>query len=131
MHKVLPEYLSLWTTEKVANEGVQVISNSEVKDVSLDGKQVSLHLSNGNKVSCPALCEHDCFAWTVEKINAKCLIWQVSANKVIVAVGVDPNTELAEKSGLEVEPELGGFLVNAELEARSNLYAVSQPPHIL
>lgn len=45
---------------------------------------------------------------------------------MIVAVGVDPNTELADKSGLEIEPELGGFLVNAELEARSNLYAVSK-----
>lgn len=26
MGKVLPEYLSLWTTEKVKNEGVQVIT---------------------------------------------------------------------------------------------------------
>lgn len=96
MHKVLPEYLSLWTTNKVSNEGVQVIANSEVQDVKLEGKAVSLMLSSGKKVS---------------------------ANKVIVAVGVDPNTDLAEKSGLEVEPDLGGFLVNAELEARSHLYA--------
>lgn len=44
---------------------------------------------------------------------------------MIVAVGVDPNTDLAENSGLEVEPHCGGYLVNAELEARSNLYAVS------
>lgn len=50
---------------------------------------------------------------------------QVSADQVIVAVGVEPNTELAKTSGLEVDSELGGFLVNAELEARSNLFIVS------
>ncbi|KAK3922003.1 Apoptosis-inducing factor 1, mitochondrial [Frankliniella fusca] len=96
MHKILPEYLSLWTTNKVAKEGVHVIANSEVQDVKLEGKEVSLMLNDGRKVS---------------------------VNKVIVAVGVEPNTDLAEKSGLEVDPDCGGFLVNAELEARSNLYA--------
>lgn len=96
MHKILPEYLSLWTTNKVSNEGVQVITNSEVQDVKLESNSVSLILNDGNKVS---------------------------ANKVIVAVGVDPNTELARNSGLEVEPDCGGFVVNAELEARSHLFA--------
>lgn len=41
---------------------------------------------------------------------------------MIVAVGADANTELAKASDLEVDPEIGGFLVNAELEARSNLW---------
>lgn len=50
---------------------------------------------------------------------------------MIVAVGVDPNTDLAEKSGLEIDPENGGFLVNAELEARSHLFAVSSVPNQL
>jgi len=49
-------------------------------------------------------------------------------NKVVLAVGVEPNTALAEPSGLEIAPECGGFLVNAELEVRSNLYAVSEVP---
>ncbi|XP_026283410.1 apoptosis-inducing factor 1, mitochondrial isoform X1 [Frankliniella occidentalis] len=96
MHKVLPEYLSLWTTNKVAKEGVHIIAGSEVQDVKLEGNEVSLMLNDGKKVS---------------------------VNKVIVAVGVEPNTYLAEKSGLEVDPDCGGFLVNAELEARSHLYA--------
>lgn len=65
MHKVLPEYLSLWTTQKVANEGVHVMSNAEVQDVSLDGKQVCLHLNGGKKVSCPVgnLCVEDKRYW--------------------------------------------------------------------
>lgn len=51
-------------------------------------------------------------------------IWykQVDADQVIVAVGVEPNTELATVSHLETDPDVGGFLVNAELEARSNLW---------
>ena len=45
---------------------------------------------------------------------------------VIVAVGLEPNAELADASGLEKDPSLGGFLVNAELEARSNVWVVSR-----
>lgn len=41
---------------------------------------------------------------------------------MIVAVGVEPNTDLAKASHLETDPTIGGFLVNAELEARSNLW---------
>lgn len=54
-------------------------------------------------------------------------IFQVKADHVIVALGVEPNTNLADGSeaGLEIDPDLGGYLVNAELEARSNLYVVS------
>ena len=47
------------------------------------------------------------------------------ADHVIVAVGTSPNTDLAGPSGLEVDEEIGGFLVNAELMARSNLWSVS------
>lgn len=49
----------------------------------------------------------------------------MTADHVIVAVGAVPNTELAESAGLEVDPDLGGYLVNTELQARSNLYIVS------
>lgn len=53
MGKVLPKYLSLWTTEKVKNEGVDVITETEVESCSLEnnGEQVNLKLSNGNSVS--------------------------------------------------------------------------------
>lgn len=47
---------------------------------------------------------------------------KIDADEVIVAVGVEPNTDLAKVSHLETDPEIGGFLVNAELEARSNLW---------
>lgn len=44
---------------------------------------------------------------------------------MVVAVGLDPNVELAAGAGLEVDPVLGGFHVNSELEARSNIWVVS------
>lgn len=39
-----------------------------------------------------------------------------------MAVGLNPNVELAETSSLEVDDALGGYRVNAELEVRSNLW---------
>jgi len=42
-----------------------------------------------------------------------------------MAVGAKPNTELATDAGLEVDPKLDGYLVNSELQARTDLYIVS------
>ncbi|XP_054263271.1 apoptosis-inducing factor 1, mitochondrial [Macrosteles quadrilineatus] len=95
MGKVLPEYLCKWTTEKVKTEGVDVINRAEVSSVEMKDGRVLLKLNNDK---------------------------QVEADQVIVAVGVEPNTQLAQTSDLEVDPVVGGYLVNAELEARSNLY---------
>jgi len=50
---------------------------------------------------------------------------QLSVDHLVVAVGLLPNTDLAATSGLEVDDQRGGFLVNAELEARSNVWIVS------
>lgn len=94
--KILPEYLSQWTMDKVKAEGVNVIPKTEVVDVGMDQGQVVLKLSNGQSVQ---------------------------ADHVVVAVGVKPNTDLAGPSGLEVDGKIGGFLVNAELMARSNVWA--------
>lgn len=43
---------------------------------------------------------------------------------MIVAVGLDPNVELASAAGLEVDRVLGGYHVNSELEAKSNIWVV-------
>ena len=40
----------------------------------------------------------------------------------MVAVGLEANTELAESAGLEVDERYGGFLVNAELEAATDIW---------
>jgi len=50
MGKVLPGYLSLWTTNMVQEEGVNVIANAEVENVEKVEDQLILSLNNGRKV---------------------------------------------------------------------------------
>lgn len=61
MGKILPEYLSKWTTEKVKSEGVSVITDSSVQGVQKteDGK-LSLSLNTGKEV-CPFHLVKYCF----------------------------------------------------------------------
>lgn len=95
MGKVLPEYLSKWSTKKLQNEGVSVIPDVTIKKVHKNGNKVELFLSNDETIS---------------------------VDHVVVAVGAEPNTDIASSSGLEIDDNLGGFLVNAEMEARKNLW---------
>lgn len=44
---------------------------------------------------------------------------------MVLAVGLEANVELAKSARLEVDPELGGYRVNSELEARSDIWVVS------
>lgn len=102
MGKILPEFLSKWTTERVRELGVNIHPNTEVQAVDLvengGDRRVKLTLQNGESL----ICDH-----------------------VVVAVGSEANVSLAEASGLEVDKIHGGFLVNSELEARNHLYVVS------
>ena len=52
------------------------------------------------------------------------LFLQLAVDHVIVAIGLEPNVQLAKSAGLEIDPKHGGFLVNAELEARRNVWVV-------
>ena len=42
----------------------------------------------------------------------------------MAAVGLEPSVELAKSAGLEVDADFGGYRVNAELQARSNIWVV-------
>nr|XP_060612322.1 apoptosis-inducing factor 1, mitochondrial isoform X1 [Anolis sagrei ordinatus] len=95
MGKVLPEYLSNWTTNKVRQEGVNVMPNAVVKSVSVAGNRLLIKLKDGRKVE---------------------------TDHIVAAVGLEPNVELAKSAGLEVDSDFGGFRVNAELQARSNIW---------
>ena len=83
----------MWTTDKVKAEGVNIIDNVEVKSAEvekLSGK-ISLSLNNGETLK---------------------------TDHVIVAVGIEPEIDLAKNSGLEIDNTLGGYKVNEELESR-------------
>lgn len=93
MAKVLPEYLSQWSTARVAEEGVAVLPNETVAAATAaPNGRVQLTLASGKTVM---------------------------ADQVVVAVGIAPNTDLAKKARLEEDPVRGGVLVNAELEVLS------------
>ncbi|XP_020340801.1 apoptosis-inducing factor 1, mitochondrial isoform X5 [Oncorhynchus kisutch] len=95
MGKVLPEYLSNWTTAKVKSEGVAVITEALVKAVSFKDGKVEIKLKDGRVVK---------------------------TDHIVAAVGLEPSVELAKSAGLEVDSDFGGFRVNAELQARSNIW---------
>ncbi|XP_040583373.1 apoptosis-inducing factor 1, mitochondrial [Lepeophtheirus salmonis] len=94
MALVLPKYLSMWMTEKVKGEGVRVITENMVKSSQMLEGKVVLKLANGTKLK---------------------------VDHVIVAVGSDPNTQLAESGDLELDQK--GFKVNSEFKAKKNIWA--------
>ncbi|KAJ8675693.1 hypothetical protein QAD02_011479 [Eretmocerus hayati] len=95
LSQVLPEYLCKWAVNRLESEGVQCKSNVEVHDVVLQNGRLHLTLTDGSTMD---------------------------ADQVVVAIGVEANTGLAQTSNLEIHPEHGGFLVNAELEARNDVW---------
>ncbi|XP_034034648.1 apoptosis-inducing factor 1, mitochondrial isoform X2 [Thalassophryne amazonica] len=95
MGKVLPEYLSNWTTEKVKKEGVKVITEALVKSVTCKDNKLEIHLKDGRTVK---------------------------TDHIVAAVGLEPSTDLAKSAGLEVDSDFGGYRVNAELQARGNIW---------
>ncbi|KAH8255820.1 hypothetical protein KR038_011232 [Drosophila bunnanda] len=95
MSRVLPDYLSRYTKTKMETQGVCVIPNASIKKATRDASNLKLELNNGTTLM---------------------------SDVVVVCVGCSPNTEFAGPSRLEVDGSLGGFVVNAELEARRNLY---------
>ncbi|XP_078142846.1 apoptosis-inducing factor 1, mitochondrial isoform X4 [Centroberyx gerrardi] len=95
MGKVLPEYLSNWTTEKVKREGVKVVAEALVKAVTYKDDKVEIQLKDGRVVK---------------------------TDHIVAAVGLEPSVDLAKSAGLEVDSDFGGYRVNAELQARSNIW---------
>ncbi|XP_060769395.1 apoptosis-inducing factor 1, mitochondrial isoform X3 [Neoarius graeffei] len=95
MGKVLPKYLSNWTTDKVKREGVQVLTEAVVKNVSYKDEKVEIKLKDGRLVK---------------------------TDHIVAAVGLEPSIDLAKSAGLEIDSDFGGYRVNAELQARSNIW---------
>merc|ERR1719233_2090746 len=76
MGKVLPDYLSQWTTDKVRSEGVTVVPNSRIKTVSKgeEGK-LKVEMESGNSIA---------------------------TDHIVIAVGVEPDLELARATPMLV-----------------------------
>ena len=79
-------------------EGVKVLPSAIVQSVGVSGGRLLIKLKDGRKVE---------------------------TDHIVAAVGLEPNVELAKTGGLEIDSDFGGFRVNAELQARSNIWVVS------
>ena len=96
MYKKLTIIILEFASTKIEAEGVKVVRNAEI--VSVDENEngkISLGLEDGRSVE---------------------------SDHLIVAVGIDVDTNLAEASGLEVDSKRGGIIVNSELEARRDIF---------
>ncbi|VDK83373.1 unnamed protein product [Onchocerca ochengi] len=94
--EILPQFLSKYATSELRKSGVNVMSEKELKRVTVDENgKLRLQLATGEIIS---------------------------TDHIIVAVGISANTDLAKSCGLEIDPVNGGYVVDAELRARSNVW---------
>ena len=96
--KILPPYLSKWATKNLNSSGVTVHASKNVNKVTSEPTkeaELKLELDSGEVVT---------------------------GDHIVIATGIEPSTELAANAGLSVDPNLGGFAVNEELQAKENIY---------
>ncbi|KAM3724615.1 Apoptosis-inducing factor 1 [Dirofilaria immitis] len=94
--EVLPQFLSKYTTSELRKSGVNVMPEKEIKRIVVDESgKLRLQLATGETIS---------------------------TDHIIVAGGSSANTDLAKSCGLEIDPVNDGYVVDAELRARSNVW---------
>ncbi|ORX63144.1 hypothetical protein DM01DRAFT_1331217 [Hesseltinella vesiculosa] len=96
MANVFPSYLTKWTTSRVRNLGVDVKTNNVIDGLQVQDGKVHLSLNAGSE--------------------------ELQVDHVVVAVGIEPRVDLARDAGLEIDEQRAGVMVNAELEARKDVY---------
>ncbi|CAG5057831.1 unnamed protein product [Parnassius apollo] len=105
----LPGYLAAHLARALQALGVHLLPSSEVIDSRVSSEQVHLQLKKVGGEDISPGSEEDSS--------------ELVASLVVECLGNEPNTELAVSSGLEVHPDLGGVVVNAEMQARSGVFA--------
>ncbi|KAI5633521.1 apoptosis-inducing factor, mitochondrion-associated, c-term domain-containing protein [Phthorimaea operculella] len=97
MAGVLPQYLARDAARRLEAAGVTLLTGEEVVSASMaDKTRVKMQLTSGA---------------------------ELVADLVVECVGSEMDTTLAKASGLETHPDMGGLLVNAELQARADVWA--------
>lgn len=77
--QVLPHALSEYSAKQLESTGVEVLARSRVKSATKSGSGVELEIEGPSGTK------------------------KITSDHVIVAVGIDPNAELAKASGLELD----------------------------
>ncbi|KAJ1372314.1 hypothetical protein KIN20_034445 [Parelaphostrongylus tenuis] len=93
---ILPEFLSKKASEALREAGVDVITNAKITAAREKDANIEVEVNGSDNIA------SDC---------------------VIVAVGIQPDTLVAEASGLEIDSRSGGISTDAELRVRSDIWA--------
>jgi len=93
---VLPLHLSNYASAELEKNNVKVVRDAQIAKVALvDDNRMRLELADGR---------------------------HIDADHAVLAVGVDVDNSLAQRSGLEHDSSRGGFIVNSELESRRDIF---------
>lgn len=96
MAAVLPPYLAAEAGRHLREEGVRLRPSSDVVEAAVEGDALRLRFSSGE---------------------------ELAADLVVECIGSEVDDGLATASGLETHPQLGGLVVNGELQARTDVFA--------
>ncbi|EGC30677.1 hypothetical protein DICPUDRAFT_157558 [Dictyostelium purpureum] len=92
---LFPEYLSNYATEEISKIGVDVKTKRLVKDITDNNGRLTVLLDDGSSFD---------------------------TDHVVVAAGIIPNTDVVKSTTLEIDQVNGGYVVNPELQARTDLF---------
>jgi len=93
---VLPLHLSNYASAELEKNNVTVVRDAQIAKVELaEDNRMRLELADGR---------------------------HIDADHAVLAVGVDVDNSLAQRSGLEHDSSRGGFIVNSELESRRDIF---------
>ncbi|TNN08053.1 Apoptosis-inducing factor 1 [Schistosoma japonicum] len=129
MGSVLPPCLASAVGRFESSKGVDLWSSSDVVSLSLvpNTKYVNNTVKEQQKIlpleNVMASSNSDRVRLRVRRnISGIERVEEVDVDHVVFAIGIEPNTKLSIDASLEIDPNNGGFLVNAELEARQGVY---------
>jgi len=99
--KYLPDYLSDHVTANLRSAGVDVLTQAQVQEISENSEKSSLNvkLQDGR---------------------------EVKTDHVVVAIGTQANTAIAEKAMLEIDPINSGIVCNPQWMVVKDLYAAGE-----
>jgi programmed cell death 8 (apoptosis-inducing factor) len=112
----VPAYLSDYATSKLRQDGVDVHTGVVIKNFEVNNQKALTSDQSSSSDDQGHQSSSSNFILTLSNDQ------KLQTDHVVVAIGIKPNTQLAESAGLEIDKNNGGIVVNQELAARSDLY---------
>ncbi|KER20075.1 hypothetical protein X801_05683 [Opisthorchis viverrini] len=124
----------------LTGRGTELWPSSEVVSISVVPKSVPspVTVRKGEKISFATLQTVAASEVVPQRVRLRIhrnavegdKVEDVDVDHVIIDTAIKPNTQTADSAGLEIDPVDGGFLVNADFEARAGILLLMMPHHI-